>query len=101
MYSNQHMRPDPYPRIKPAENTVNELTPTFNNAISFWWAFTWRNMVFGLIGCVVIGALFGLVDGDTGLMVGIIYVWMAFLQIWIMQTLLSKKFADFRVTITE
>ena len=82
------------------ENTMNELTPTFSNAISFWWSFTWRNMVFGLLGGVVIGALFGLVDGDSGAMIVIVYLWMASLQVWILQKLLSKKFADFRVTIT-
>jgi len=79
---------------------MNELAPTFSNAISFWWAFTWRNMVFGILGGAVIGALFGLMAGDNGLMIIIIYAWMIFLQVWILQTLLSKKFSGFRVTIT-
>ncbi len=86
---------------------VSFLEPTLKRAAIVWWWFYWRAL---LLGCLL-GGLVGIVEGVIGRTVGISFatklpllvisgfVVSSAVQIFVVQSLLLKTFAEFKIRL--
>jgi hypothetical protein len=82
-----------------------EVQPTWWLSLRFWWAFMWRLFSFNLLVVGFYMLAFRLVGGynellDNGL-AAISAVLFFILEIWLMRSLLSRRFGRFRVAVFE
>lgn len=80
-----------------------EIKPTWLLTFRFWWAFTWRLFSFNLLISGVYWLAYQWVGGHNetldATLLAISAVLFLALEIWLMRTLLSRRFGPFRVAV--
>ena len=86
---------------------MQELEPTWQRALSVWWLLAWRGTVGAVLLMALVGAVFGFVDGVTGvsmaslrdvivtLAVLVSLVW----AILVVRMALRKQYGKFRIAL--
>lgn len=86
---------------------MTEVELTLNRVVKVWWSLFWRGVLFGggsgfILGFIIGlgGAVMGLPRqaGETLAMLATILVGIP-IGIWIIRTVLRKKFSDFRIAL--
>jgi len=86
---------------------MEEIENTWKRAAVFWWAFSWRSLLYVLPATMILGALAGAIFVAISVPIepyaiyfNIVggFVWLA-ISLWIIKSLLSKSFGGFRVAL--
>ena len=85
---------------------METIEVTWNHTLSIWWSYIWRCMVFSMLVGLVLGVIGGVIVGvmgkpDMGGMVGGIlgYVGSIPVSIYVMKTILNKKYKNFSIAL--
>lgn len=80
-----------------------EVQPTWFLALRFWWAFMWRLFVFNGIIVFFYMQAFHWFGGKNDILdqtlIAISALVFLALEIWLVRSLLSKRFGPFRITV--
>ncbi len=86
---------------KRSKSPFIKLTPSYMNALKFFWAFTWRTWLLSLLLGVSIGILSSIAGFENlSVIVNLISIFLGlFSMVWVIKRLLEKGFGRYRIVM--
>mgnify|MGYP001769822365 CR=1 FL=1 len=86
---------------------MSEVEVTWGRAVRVWWSLVWRTVLFGVLAGLGVGFVFSFLGSIAGMSQGSIFIYSTIagyatgipIGIWVLKTVLSKRFSDFRLAL--